>query len=72
MAAGNLAALLRPRPHRRDPNDLDRAPPGPQHPLHRRRFGGCVVGHSITAVVLTDDYCPGPERPSGRSEQERE
>lgn len=26
MAAGNLAALLRPRPHRRDPNDLDRAP----------------------------------------------
>ena len=26
MAAGNLAALLRPRPARRDPTDLDRAP----------------------------------------------
>ncbi len=26
MAAGNLAALLRPRPQRRDPTDLDRAP----------------------------------------------
>ncbi len=28
MAAGNLAALLRPRPQRRDPTDLDRAPLG--------------------------------------------
>ena len=28
MAAGNLAALLRPRPDRRDPTDLDRAPLG--------------------------------------------
>ena len=28
MAAGNLAALLRPRPDRRDPIDLDRAPLG--------------------------------------------
>jgi len=28
MAAGNLAALLRPRPRRRDPSDLDRAPLG--------------------------------------------
>ncbi len=28
MAAGNLAALLRPRPQRRDPADLDRAPLG--------------------------------------------
>ncbi len=28
MAAGNLAALLRPRPQRRDPSDLDRAPLG--------------------------------------------
>ncbi len=28
MAAGNLAALLRPRPQRRDPDDLDRAPLG--------------------------------------------
>ena len=26
MAAGNLAALLRPRPQRRDPTDLERAP----------------------------------------------
>ena len=26
MTAGNLAALLRPRPQRRDPTDLDRAP----------------------------------------------
>ncbi len=26
MAAGNLAAILRPRPQRRDPDDLDRAP----------------------------------------------
>ena len=28
MAAGNLAALLRPRPQRRDPSDLERAPLG--------------------------------------------
>ena len=28
MAAGNLAALLRPRPQRRDPTDLERAPLG--------------------------------------------
>ena len=28
MAAGNLAALLRPRAQRRDPTDLDRAPLG--------------------------------------------
>ena len=28
MAGGNLAALLRPRPHRRDPTDLERAPVG--------------------------------------------
>ncbi len=28
MAAGNLAALLRPRSQRRDPSDLDRAPLG--------------------------------------------
>ena len=28
MAGGNLAALLRPRPNRRDPTDLDRAPLG--------------------------------------------
>ncbi len=28
MAVGNLAALLRPRPDRRDPTDLDRAPLG--------------------------------------------
>ena len=28
MAAGNLLALLRPRPERRDPTDLDRAPLG--------------------------------------------
>ena len=28
MAAGNLAALLRPRPQRRDLTDLDRAPVG--------------------------------------------
>ena len=28
MAVGNLAALLRPRPQRRDPTDLDRAPLG--------------------------------------------
>jgi len=26
MAAGNLAAMLRPRTQRRDPDDLDRAP----------------------------------------------
>lgn len=28
MAAGNLMALLRPRPQRRDPEDLERAPLG--------------------------------------------
>jgi len=28
MAGGNLAALLRPRPNRRDPTDLDRPPLG--------------------------------------------
>ena len=28
MAAGNIAALLRPRQHRRDPTDLERAPLG--------------------------------------------
>ena len=28
MAAGNLAALARPRHHRRDPTDLERAPLG--------------------------------------------
>ena len=28
MAAGNAAALLRPRPQRRDPNDLEQAPVG--------------------------------------------
>ena len=28
MAAGNLAALLRPRPGQRDPTDLERAPLG--------------------------------------------
>ena len=28
MAAGNLAALLRPRPDRRDATDLERAPLG--------------------------------------------
>ena len=28
MAAGNAAALLRPRPDRRDPGDLERAPVG--------------------------------------------
>ena len=28
MAAGNLAALVRPRPQRRDPTDLERAPLG--------------------------------------------
>ena len=28
MAAGNLLALLRPRPQRRDPSDLERAPLG--------------------------------------------
>ena len=28
MAAGNLAALLRPRPQRREPSDLERAPLG--------------------------------------------
>ena len=28
MAVGNLMALLRPRPQRRDPEDLERAPLG--------------------------------------------
>ncbi len=28
MAVGNAAALLRPRPSRRDPDDLERAPVG--------------------------------------------
>ena len=28
MAAGNLMALVRPRPQRRDPDDLERAPLG--------------------------------------------
>lgn len=28
MAAGNFAALVRPRPQRRDPTDLERAPVG--------------------------------------------
>ena len=28
MAVGNLMALLRPRPQRRDPDDLERAPLG--------------------------------------------
>ncbi len=28
MAAGNVAALLRPRTHKRDPADLERAPVG--------------------------------------------
>ena len=42
MAAGNIAALLRPRSQRRDPSDLERAPLG-------RSIVYIVVG-SVAAV----------------------